>query len=165
MKAAELLALLVEFYRDGLALRLRHEAGARHMPQYDFNNTYQYVIAREDTQLSWLRAAIEDQALGGTVPQSIDAPPLPGGKGPDRVTAILRDDADRAQAFVDKWRDRVETIGHARHRLLLRLILGEMIELKRFFELALAGRTDLLGRRGSAGAETGGEVLPTRWVE
>ncbi len=163
MKAAELPAFLTAFYRDRLALRQRHEAGARLVPQYDVNNTYQYVIAREDAHLSWLRTAIEE--LGGTVPSQVEAPELPGGRGADRVAAILRDDTDRAQAFVDTWRPRVEGITYARHRTMLRLILGEMLEIRRFFELALAGRTDLLGRRGSAGADTGGEVLPNRWIE
>ena len=53
---------------------------------------------------------------------------------------------------------------NARHRSLLRVILGETLEHKRFFEQALAGRTDLLGRRAD-GAGTGGGVLPTRWIE
>jgi hypothetical protein len=47
---------------------------------------------------------------------------------------------------------------------MLNVILGETVELRRFFEQALSGREDLLGRR-SDGAGTGGGVLPTRWVE
>jgi hypothetical protein len=47
---------------------------------------------------------------------------------------------------------------------MLRLMMGEMREQQRFFELALAGRTDLLGRRAD-GAGTGGGVLPIRWIE
>ena len=53
---------------------------------------------------------------------------------------------------------------NARHRSLLRVILGETLEQKRFFEQAVAGRTDLLGRRAD-GAGTGGGVLPVRWIE
>ena len=53
---------------------------------------------------------------------------------------------------------------NARHRTMLRVILGETLEQKRFFDQALAGRTDLLGRRAD-GAGTEGGVLPTRWVE
>ena len=34
------------------------------MPDYDFNNTYQYIIARGDVQLNWLSDAITE--LGGT---------------------------------------------------------------------------------------------------
>ena len=63
MKATELLALLREFYRDKLVMRQKHVAVARHVAHYDFNNTYQYVIAREDVQLNWLRDAIVD--MGG----------------------------------------------------------------------------------------------------
>ncbi len=33
------------------------------MSQYDANNTYQYIINREETQLSWLAQAITE--LGG----------------------------------------------------------------------------------------------------
>ena len=58
MKATELLALLREFHRDKLTMRQRHVAAARHVPNYDFNNTYQYVICREDVQLNWLSDAI-----------------------------------------------------------------------------------------------------------
>ena len=61
------------------------------------------------------------------------------------------------------WRDRVEHMDHARLRTLLRVVLGETLEQKRFFDQALAGRTDLLGRRAD-GAGTKGDVLPTRWV-
>ena len=52
---------------------------------------------------------------------------------------------------------------NARLRTMLRLVLGETLEQKRFFDQALAGRTDLLGRRAD-GAGTKGAVLPTRWV-
>ena len=43
--------------------------------------------------------------------------------------------------------------------------LGETLEQKRFFEQALAGDTDLLGRRGDEVGPRVGEVLPTRWIE
>ena len=52
------------FYGEKAALRRRHEAVARVAGQYDLNNTYQYVIAREDQHLGWLASAILD--LGGT---------------------------------------------------------------------------------------------------
>ena len=45
------------------------------------------------------------------------------------------------------------------------MILGETLEQKRFFEQALAGRTDLLGKRAEQIGPPVGEVLPTRWVE
>ncbi len=65
---------------------------------------------------------------------------------------------------MDTWRPRVEPMPNARHLSLLRVILGETLEQKRFFEQAVAGRTDLLGRRAD-GAGTGGGVLPVRWIE
>jgi hypothetical protein len=43
------------------------------------------------------------------------------------------------------------------------VIVGEVSEQTRFFELALAGRDDLLGRR-MPGASTGDGVLPVRWM-
>ena len=55
---------------------------------------------------------------------------------------------------------------NARHAKMLRVILGETLEQKRFFEQALAGRTDLLGRRGEhARARRTASVLPIRWIE
>jgi hypothetical protein len=143
-------------------LRLRHEAAARLVTEYEFNNTYQYIVNREDAQLSWLESAIED--LGG---RPADSAAVPEPTAPDsRLTdtrAILKEDIQLAQQFADDWRDRVEAMTHARHRGMLRVVLGETLEHKRFFEQALAGRTDLLGRHVD-GAGTVGKVLPTRWV-
>lgn len=162
MKPADLLALLREFYRDKAALRQRHVAGARLVGNYDFNNTYQYIINREDVQLSWLRDAIID--LGG----GVDDVPEPAldvtGKGKQAQASVLRADVDAAQAFMDRWRDRVESLSNARNKIMLRVILGETLEHRRFFEQALAGREDLLGRRAD-GAGTAGVVISTRWVE
>jgi hypothetical protein len=162
VKPADLLQLLREFYRDKAALRQRHAVGARSVFNYDFNNTYQYIINREDVQLTWIRDAIAD--LGGTA----DVVPEPAlqlsGSRDERQAHIIRDDRDGAQAFVDRWRDRVERVTHARNRTMLRVVLGETLEHKRFFEQAAAGRDDLLGRRAD-GAGTAGAVLPTRWVE
>jgi Mn-containing catalase len=61
----ELQQLLTELAAERVALVERHEAGARIVSHYDFNNTYQYVIAREETHLTWLAAALEE--LGPTV--------------------------------------------------------------------------------------------------
>jgi hypothetical protein len=162
VKPADLLQLLREFYRDKAALRQRHVVGARSIGNYDFNNTYQYVINREDVQLSWLRDAIND--LGGK-PEDVPEPELRvSGKAGDVQRTILNDDVAAAQEFVDRWRNRVEQISNARNRIMLRVILGETLEHKRFFEQAAAGRDDLLGRRAD-GAGTSGVVLGTRWVE
>ena len=161
MRPAELLELLREFYRDKSALRQRHAAGAKLIGQYDFNNTYQYIINREDLQLSWVRDAIVD--LGGT-PEDAPEPRLqPQGTKAEAQTSVLREDRDQAQAFVERWRDRVEPMTNARVKNMLRVVLGETLEARRFFDQALAGRTDLLGRRAD-GAGTEGTVIPTRWV-
>ena len=159
----ELLSLLQEFYRDKLMLLLRHEAGARLVDQYDFNNTYQYIINREEAQLSWVGKAIEE--LGGSVEDADEPQRQASGKGDTAARTIIEEDARDAQAFVDRWRPRVEQMTNARHRGMLRVILGETLEHKRFFDQALAGNTDLLGRRPDHVGERVGHVLPTRWIE
>jgi hypothetical protein len=174
LKIGEMLELLREFHRDKVAERQRHAASARVVGDYDFNNTYQYVIAREDVQITWLLDAIAD--LGGTA----DAGPASKGTGDmtgqgsklgqrrSKDTApqsrAVTADRDAAQAFADKWAPRIDSLPNARHRSMLRVILGETMEHKRFFDQALAGRSDLLGRRAD-GAGTVGSVIPTRWVE
>ena len=89
----------------------------------------------------------------------------PSGKGASAVAALFKEDARDAAAFVERWKSRVEAMTNARHRGMLRVILGETIEQERTFEQALAGRTDLLGRRTDGVGKLVGEVLPTRWVE
>ena len=162
MTATELLARLREFYRDKLGMRQRHVAVARHVSHYDFNNTYQYVIAREDVQLNWLRDAITD--LSGTLDEVPEPAIEASEKGAELQAQLIREDSDAAQAFVDKWRPRMDALSNARHRSMLRVILGETLEHRRFFQQALAGRSDLLGRRAD-GAGTGGGVLGVRWIE
>lgn len=161
MNATELLDLLREFHREKEAVRQRHIAVARHVSQYEFNNTYQYIVNREDGHVRWLFDAISD--LGGQADDSPVPEIASPGKGADAVLTLIAEDRDWAQAFVDKWRDRIERLPNARHRTMLRLMLGETLEHKRFFDLALAGRTDLLGRRAD-GAGTGDGVLPVRWM-
>jgi hypothetical protein len=159
VKPAELLSLLQDCYRARLTLMLRHQAVARQVGHFDFNNTYQYVVAREETQLSWLRAAIE--ALGGAVPDDAREPVIDA--GPEGGLELINQDAAGAQAFVDAWRGRFEQVTNARHRGMLRVLVGETLEHKRFFEQAVAGQEDLLGRRVDGGARRG-EVIGTRWV-
>jgi hypothetical protein len=156
-----MLDLLREFYRDKAAMRQRHVAAAAFVANYDFNNTYQYIIAREDMHLRWLIDAITDL---GSQPEEVPTPPLnPSGKGAAAQASVIAEDRDLAVRFTDKWRSRVDGLPNARHRTMLHVILGETVEHRRFFDLAIAGRTDLLGRRAD-GAGTGGGVLPTRWV-
>ena len=156
----ELLETLREFHRERLMMRQRHVAVARHVTHYDFNNTYQYLINREDVHLQWLEAAIAE--LGGTT-SDVGEPDLgaPGKK--DAFVPLIEQDGRDAASFVARWTDRVDTLDHARHRGMLRVVLGEVLEHKRFFDQMLAGREDLLGRRAD-GAGTGGGVLGTRWL-
>jgi hypothetical protein len=159
----DLVALLQEFYRDRLTTFLRHQAGARLVVQYDANNTYQYIINRDDVQLTWIAKAIEE--LGGAVPEVPAQARDAAGTAADAARAVIQEDAADAQAFVDRWRPRIEAMSNARHAKMLRVVLGEVLEQKRFFEQALAGRVDLLGKRQLNLEPARGEVLPSRWIE
>ena len=159
----DLLPLLQEFHREKLEMMLRHQSGARFIAQYDVNNTYQYIVNRDDVQLTWVEAAINE--LGGSVAQPDQPQRTVSGTRADAAKQVLEEDARDSQAFVDRWRDRIEAMANARHAKMLRLILGEVLEQKRFFEQALAGRTDLLGRRGAQVGPSHGEVLSSRWIE
>jgi len=160
--------LLTDFAADRLALLHRHEAGARTVTHYDFNNTYQYVINREETHLSWLQNALAD--FGTPLPGPSEALTVPSivkaGKKvePGAFRNILEDDAVHLGAFVEKWRPRVSHMTHARHRNMLDVIFGESLEHKRLFDQAASGFEDLLGRR-TGGVPRQGAVLPTRWME
>ena len=164
----ELQQLLTDLAAERVALIERHEAGARVVSHYDFNNTYQYVIAREETHLGWLGAALGE--LGAALPKASAAMPVPAvGKMTKKVEpaafkAILDDDARTLGAFVQKWRPKLEAITHARHRTMLNVVMGESLEHQRLFAQAAAGFEDLLGKRTTGSARVGG-VLPARWME
>jgi Mn-containing catalase len=160
VKTPELLDILRAFHREKLTLRQRHAAVARHVTHYDFNNTYQYIINREDVHLQWLEAAIAE--LQGS-PDDVAEPDLGTPKKKAAFMPLVEQDARDVAAFVDRWHEPVDALDHARHRGMMKVILGEMLEQKRFFEQMIAGREDLLGRRAD-GAGTGGGVLPTRWL-
>lgn len=160
--SADLAQLLRDFYLERVALLMRHEEVARHVSDYDLNNAYQYIVNREETHLSWLQHALLD--LGAPLP--VD-PPRPTVAKPGKsqgFTSLISEDARANQALVDAWRPRVEEIINARHRGMLKVILGEMLEHKRFFDQAAAGRTDLIGIP-MPGSERRGIVHPDRWIE
>ena len=159
----DLLPLLQEFHREKLAMMLQHVAGARLVGQYDANNTYQYIVNREEAQLTWVATAITE--LGGSVTDDAEPARAANGKAAAAALAIIDEDGRAAQAFVDRWRPRIDQMNNARHAKMLRVILGETLEQKRFFDQALAGRQDLLGRRGEQLGPSYGEVLPSRWIE
>jgi hypothetical protein len=155
--------VLIECHREKLTMRQRHVAVARQVSHYAFNNTYQYIIAREDAHLEWLAAAIVE--LGGT-PATLDEPVLPpAGKG-TAYLSLVAEDAKAAEAFAARWRARLGEIGNARHRTMLQILCGETLEHKRFFEQMLSGRDDLLGRRanGPGSPGTGHGVMGVRWL-
>lgn len=160
MNAIELLEFLGAFYRDKLTLRNHHVAAAQFVADYNANNTYQYVINRDDMHVRWLQDAIAD--TGGTAEEQT-VPEIEPGKGKDAQRTVITADRDASEKFVERWRGRVDTLPNARHRTMLGVILGETLEQHRFFEQALAGREDLLGRRAD-GAGTGDGVMKTRWV-
>jgi hypothetical protein len=147
------LALLQEFFRETAVLHRRHQASAERVSAYDGNNAYQYVLAREDAHLAWIRRAIE--SAGGAPDEVPGAAAAGGSPEGDAATAI---------EFLSRWQARVSGLTHARDRKMLELVLGEVAEHQRFFAQAAGGSAELLGRRPD-GAGTGGGVLPRRWVE
>ena len=168
MKPDDLRRMLTAFAADRLALLERHEVGARMVSHYDFNNAYQYAINRDETQLGWLQSALAE--FGAALPAPSAALAVP--EVPTRGThvagqaslAVLQDDARHLAAFVDRWRPRVEAVTHARHRIMLLVILGESREHQRMFAQAAGGNEDVLGRR-TGGVARQGNVLPVRWLE
>ena len=166
---SELQKLLTEFAAARVALLERHEASARTVSHYDFNNAYQYVINREETHLQWLQNALAEYSAvlppAGAAALPAPAAPTRGSKiESGTFRGILDDDARYLGGFVEKWRAPVDAMTHARHRNMLNVILGESIEHQRFFEQGAAGFEDLLGRR-TGGVPRVGAVLPTRWLE
>ncbi len=161
MKPAELVALLQECYRDRLALVERHTAVAAHVLEYNANNTYQYVINREETHLTWLADALA--AIGAAVPEGGTGPSVTIGRGKDAWRALADEDARGVQAFLAKWEPRVEALSQARDQTMLRLMLGEVREQLRFFQQVASSQPELLGR-SDTGAGDRGVVGPTRWI-
>ena len=167
MHKDDLRQLLIDCAAERLAILQRHEASARVVSHYDFNNTYQYVIAREETHVGWLQNALAE--FGVALPAAASALPAPAAPKskkaePAAFSSILEDDARTLRAFVDRWRRRIDEMTHARHRTMLNVVLGESLEHARLFEQGAAGYEDLLGRRTSQ-AERVGAVLPHRWME
>ena len=168
MQQHDLTTFLSTFAAERLAVLQRLEAAARVVSHYDFNNTYQYVISRQETQVAWVQNALAE--FGAPLPSpaaTLPAPEAPKvGKKVDvgAYRGILEDDAKHLGSFVARWQSRVDEMSHARHRLMLNVILGESKEHQRLFEQAAAGFEDVLGKRTPNAARVGA-VLPTRWME
>ena len=154
--------LITEFLLARTALLMRHEDVARFVTDYDINNAYQYIIAREQTHLSWLQHALLD--LAATIPGDPPRETVSAAKGAEAWKALAAEDARLNARFVDQWRPRIEMISHARHRGMLNVTLGEMLEHKRLFDQAAAGNTALIGTSLSYNDHPGA-VMSARWVE
>ena len=152
--------LIREFLLERTSLLMRHEDVAEQVPDYDINNAYQYIIAREQTHLSWLQHALLD--LGATLPADPARQAVAAGKG-EAWKSLAADDARSAAQFVEKWRAKVEDISHARHKGLLKVVLGEMLEHKRLFDQAAAGNKNLIGTSLAINDHTGA-VMGARWT-
>jgi hypothetical protein len=165
VKPDTLRSTLREFHRDKLAMRERHVAVARFVTDYEFNNTYQYVIAREDVHLSWLEAALTE---AGEVPDFVEEPRVTAARVGAKAdfNPLVKEDIRQVNAFVDQWRPKLAEVSNARHRSMMKVVIGETLEQRRFFEQIIAGRDDLLGRRanGPGSPGTGDGVLPVRWL-
>jgi hypothetical protein len=152
--------LIRDFYLERVSLLMRHEDVAQLVTDYDINNAYQYIIARAQTHLSWLQHALLD--LGAKLVDDPSRGPKLSVKG-DAWKSLAGDDAGSNQQFVDKWRPRVEGVSNARQKGMLKVILGEMLEHKRLFDQAAAGRKDLIGT-SLAINDHPGDVMPVRFV-
>ena len=160
MSAPDLADLIHDFYLERVALLMRHEDVAVTVTDYDINNAYQYIIAREQTHLSWLQHALLD--LGAPMPSDPARAAALSVKG-DGWKALAADDATANAQFVETWRTRVERITNARHKGMLSVILGEMLEHKRLFDQAAEGRRDLLGKSLEINDHSG-QVMSARFV-
>jgi hypothetical protein len=158
----ELVELLKVFLRERTALLQRHEEVAKQVTDYDVNNAYQYVVAREETHVSWLQHALLD--LGAEIPAEPSRTTVGTAKGAGAWKALAAEDARANLEFVTRWRPKIEQITHARHKGMLSVLLGELLEHKRFFDQAAEGRTDLLGTALPINQHRG-SVIETRWVE
>ena len=160
MSEQTLAELIRDFYLERVTQLMRHEDVAQLVTDYDINNAYQYIIAREQTHLSWLQHALLD--LGAKLVDDPPRGPVLSAKG-DAWKSMAADDARANVQFVDKWRPKVEAVSNARHKGMLKVILGENLEHARLFEQAAAGRKDLIGT-SLAINDHSGVVMPVRFV-
>jgi hypothetical protein len=152
--------LIRDIYVERVRLLMRHEDVAQLITDYDINNAYQYIIAREQTHLSWLQHALLD--LGAPLAGDPGRGPTLSSRG-DAWKSLAAEDASANAQFVEKWRSRVETVSNARQKGMLKVMLGEMLEHKRLFDQAAAGRRDLIGKSLEINDHTG-DVMTTRWI-
>lgn len=159
MTPAEVLSLLEAFHRDTLDLLQTHLANARSITDYDINNAYQQVLGRQEVHLRWLADAIE--ALGGAAPSPEPSQASQAAASLEATRALAVMDEQHQRQFLQRWTPRVAEVTHARHRLMLELILGEAGEHLRIFQQAVEGRSDLIGRHVD-GKVLRGKVMAAR---
>ncbi len=160
MSEPTLADLIRAFYLERVSLLMRHEDVAQLITDYDINNAYQNIIAREQTHLSWLQHALLD--LGAPLVDDPARGPVLSSKG-DAWKSMAGEDARGNTQFVTRWRPKVDSVSHARHQGMLKVILGENLEHARLFEQAAAGRKDLIGTSLAINDHTG-VVMPVRFV-
>ena len=160
MSEQTLADLIRDFYLERVSLLMRHEDVARLITDYDINNAYQYIIAREQTHLSWLQHAQLD--LGAALVNDPARGTAPTAKG-DAWKSLAGEDARSNALFVEKWRPKVEGVSHARHKGMLKVILGEMLEHKRLFDQAADGNRNLIGKSLEINDHSG-DVMSARFV-
>ena len=161
MSEQPLAELIRDFYLERVKMLMRHEDVAQVITDYDINNAYQYIIAREQTHLSWLQHALLDLGAGLADDPARGAAISPV-KG-DAWKSLAADDAKGNAQFVEKWRAKVAGVTHARHKGMLEVILGETLEHKRLFDQAAQGRQDLIGKSLEINDHSG-NVMTTRWT-
>ena len=160
MSEQNLAELVRDCYLERVRLLMRHEDVAQLITDYDINNAYQYIIAREQTHLSWLQHALLD--LGAPLVNDPARGPALSVKG-DAWKSLAADDARANAQFVDTWRPKVAVVSNARQKGMLQVILGEMLEHKRLFDQAASGRKDLIGT-SLAINDHPGAVMANRWT-
>lgn len=160
MSAPTLADLIRDVYTERVSLLMRHEDVAQVITDYDINNAYQFIIAREQTHLAWLQHALLD--LGTAIANDPARRPVAAVKG-DAWKALAAEDARANAQFVEKWRRQIDGITNARHKGMLKVMLGEMLEHKRLFDQAAEGRRDLIGTSLDINDHSGA-VMPVRFV-
>ena len=160
MSAPALADLIRDCYLERVALLMRHEDVAVTITGYDINNAYQYIIAREETHLSWLQQAL--LSLGAPLPTDPARGPALTVKG-DGWKSLAAEDAAANARFVEQWRPRVHDVTNARHQGMLKVMLGEMLEHKRLFDQAAQGRKDPIGTSLEINDHSG-NVMTARWT-
>ena len=161
MSAPALADLIRDFYLERVALLMRHEDVAVTITDYDINNAYQYIIAREQTHLSWLQHALLDlgASLADDPTSTVQVSPVKS----DGWKSYCAEDAQANAKFVEKWRPKLDTVTNARHKGMLKVILGETLEHKRLFDQAAQGRRDLIGKSLEINDHSG-DVMADRFV-